>query len=104
MPVSIKHLEEKIDDQSNDIKEIHKELKVMNETLIINTEQLKIHIQGVNEARRQNDMYRQDMESRIKPLEETHILARGYVKLALALVALPAAIYYLTKIYEFIKG
>lgn len=99
-----KHLEDKIDVQSEQIKEIHKELKVMNETLIINTAQLKIHIEGVKLAREQNDLYRSDMDSRLRPLEETNILARGYVKAVAFFIGLPAAIYYISKIYEFIKA
>lgn len=104
MPVSTKHLEEKIDGQSESIKEIHKELKVMNETLIINTEQLKIHIEGVKLAREQNDLYRLDMESRIRPLEETNILARGYIKAGIFFIGTPAAIYYLVQIYKFVSN
>jgi hypothetical protein len=104
MPSNMKQIEEKLDDQSDQIQEIHRELRVMNETLIINTEQLKIHIEGVKLAREQNEDYRREMEFRLKPLEETSILARGYIKGFMFLIGTPAAIYYLTKIYEFIKS
>ena len=104
MTISTKLLEQKLDDQNDHIKEIHKELKVMNETLIVNTQQLTIHIQGVNEARRQNDMYRQDMDDRLKPIEEANILARGYVKAFMFFIGMPAATYYLVQIYKFVSN
>ena len=101
--MSSKHIEDKLDDQGEQIKEVHKELKVMNNILIVNTEQLKIHIAGVTEARRQNDLYKEEMQRRLQPLEEANILARGYIRLALAFVGFPAGIYYIVQIFKFIK-
>jgi lipid A disaccharide synthetase len=101
---SYKHIEDKLDDQGEQIREIHKELKVMNNILIVNTEQLKIHIAGVAEARRQNDIYKEEMQRRLQPLEEANVVARGYIKLALTLVGLPAGIYYVVQIFKFIAA
>jgi hypothetical protein len=101
---TIKEIEVKIDDQSEKIREIRQELSTMNATLIVNTEQLKLHIEGVRLARQQNEDYRREMDQRLKPIEEANILARGYIKAFMFFIGMPAAIYYLTKIYDFIKS
>jgi len=46
------------------------ELKVMNQTLAVNTEQLKVHIEGVKLAREQNQLLRQDIDSRFSLLKQ----------------------------------
>jgi len=104
MTVLIKHLVDKVESNGDEIKEIHAELKLMNRTLIKNTEQLKIHIEGVVLARQQNEDYRKEMDSRVKPLEETNIVARGYIKLGMALIGIPAGAYYIIQIFKFIAS
>lgn len=46
------------------------ELKVMSQTLAVNTEQLKVHIEGVKLAREQNELLKQDIDSRFSLIRQ----------------------------------
>lgn len=41
------------------------ELKVMSQTLAVNTRQLEVHIEGVQLARQQNDILKRDVDNRM---------------------------------------
>ena len=58
---------EKIEDR---LDEISKQIAEMNKTLAVNTTQLEIHIEGVKQAREQNDILRVNLERQIVEIQE----------------------------------
>lgn len=59
----MKDISEKLDKIQEDIGEIK-------QTLAVNTKELEIHVEGVQLARKQNDMLKQDMQNRFDNLDE----------------------------------
>lgn len=81
-----------------EIKRLNDEQRGMNVTLIENTEQLKVHIEGVKLARQEIADLRKLADGRFKPLEEHQIKVSAYWKVLTMVACAPAGIYYLCKI------
>jgi len=72
----------------------------MNKVLSRNTDQLEIHIEGVDLARAQIEDLRDRTDERFKPLELYKVQVSAYWKVITVLALSPAAIYYALKIFS----
>jgi len=62
-------IEATLDFVREDLGLMRDEMKVMNQILAVNTEQLKHHIEGVKLAREQNDLLKSDVDTRMETLK-----------------------------------
>lgn len=81
-------MSKRIDDIISDIKEIKKEQSETNVKLARYNELLDIHIMATN-----------DLRARVKPIEDHVAFIRSVTKFLLAILALPASVYYLLKLF-----
>jgi hypothetical protein len=99
-----------------DFSLMKEELKVLNQTLAVNTKQLEIHIEGVKLAREQNELLKKDVDTRIDTFKEdvetkiapiqTHVTkAQTYGKIAawvLGSLMAPIAVWCATQMIQLV--
>jgi hypothetical protein len=102
--IKIASLETKIDLLKESTDGISVELKEMNKTLSAQAEDLKFHIESVRLAREQNDLLKQDMDTRLAPIQKHVIQVNFLGKMMLVFVAFPAAVYYVAQIIRMLMG
>jgi hypothetical protein len=90
---------------------MREQLQSMNQTLAVNTEQLKVHIEGVKLAREQNTILKADVDSRflqrdeeLKPVHKHVTQVSFLTKVFMWGIALPGAVYYCIQIFRSVKG
>lgn len=76
----------------------HEELRLLREILALNTEQLRIHIEGVEQTRKLIDLKEQEMARRLEPIEDHIKFINKLTKLLMWAIALPGSIYYIIQI------
>jgi hypothetical protein len=89
-----------LEHHSDKLNEITEELKVMNTTLIRNTEQLEIHIKRTQQNEDAIANQSEKVDNRLKPIEEHVYKVNAYGKLAMTFLGLPAVVYYIIKIIK----
>jgi len=93
----------KLEDINSKVELAHEELKLLREILAVNTEQLRIHIQGVEQTRQLIAMKEQEMAARMAPIEDHVKLINTLTKIVAWSVALPGAIYYIIQVLRLLK-
>lgn len=97
MNATMKHHGERLDD-------IASELKVMNTTLVRNTEQLEIHIKRTQQNEDAIKATSDSLDERLKPIEKHVIVINTYGKILAAVAGAPAILYYVAKFVMEILG
>lgn len=90
LTATMKHHGERLD-------EIATELKVMNMTLIRNTEQLEIHIKRTQQNEDAIRATSESVDERLRPIEKHVIVINTYGKILAAVAGAPALVYYVVK-------
>jgi len=93
----------KLEEIASKVVLAHEELSVMREILAINTEQLRLHIEGVEQTRKLIALKEQEIGARLAPIEDHIKLVNTLTKLLGWSVALPGSIYYLMQIARMLK-
>lgn len=89
-----------LDALKDNVTGIQEELRVMNKTLLVNTEQLAVHIEGVRLAREQNELLRKETEARLQPIQD-HVVRVNFIgKILALLIGAPAALFYVIQILK----
>ncbi len=77
-------LEQHLQDDTNNLGKIVTSLENIDKTLLDNTKELAVHIEGVRQSQENNrilreelNIYKQEVESKLKQLEEPRIVIKG---------------------------
>lgn len=90
LTATMKHYGDRLDD-------ITHELRMMNATLVRNTEQLEIHIKRTQQNEDAIRATSESVDNRLKPIEKHVIVINTYGKIFAAMAGAPVFIYYVAK-------
>jgi len=87
-----------------DVSELKGEMKSVNKILAVQEENLRQHMESVRLAREQNELIKQELEGKIAPIQK-HVNNVNFLgKIMIALVAFPAAMYYIAQLVRMLMG